>query len=46
MANAKKFEPTEKELRDWNEAEEFVLAYQNYINSEDPEIRALCVKVQ
>jgi DNA-directed RNA polymerase specialized sigma24 family protein len=42
MANAKKFEPTEKEVRDWNEAEELVLAYQEYINSEDPELRALC----
>ena len=42
MANAKKFEPTEKEIKDWNEAEELVIAYQTYINSEDPEIHDLC----
>ena len=35
MARAKKFEPTEKEIREWNEIEELVLTYQKYLNSEN-----------
>ena len=42
MAKKKKFEPTEKEIKDWNEVEELVLKYQEYINSEDPEEKNLC----
>ena len=41
MANKKKFEPTEKEIRDWNEVEELVLQYQTYILSTDPEEKEL-----
>ena len=41
MANKKKFEPTEKEIRDWNEVEELVLKYQTYILSTDPEEKEL-----
>jgi predicted DNA-binding protein YlxM (UPF0122 family) len=42
MANKKKFEPTEKEIKDWNEVEELVIAYQTYVNSDDPEEKELC----
>ena len=37
MANKKKFEPTEKEIKDWNEVEDLVLKYQTCITSDDPE---------
>lgn len=42
MANKKKFEPTEKEIKDWNEVEELVIQYQTYINSNDPNEKELC----
>ena len=42
MAKKKKFEPTEKEIKDWNEVEELVLKYQEYINSNDPKEKDLC----
>ena len=35
MARAKKFQPTEKEIREWNEVEELVLSYQKYLNSDE-----------
>lgn len=31
----KRIEPTEKEIREWNEIEELVLSYQNYLKAED-----------
>lgn len=33
----KRMEPTEKEIREWNEIEELVLNYQNYLISKDKE---------
>jgi hypothetical protein len=42
MANKKKFEPTEKEIRDWNEVEDLVITYQTYVNSDDAEEKNLC----
>ena len=41
MANKKKFEPTDKEIKDWNEVEELVISYQTYINSDDLQEREL-----
>lgn len=41
MANKKKFEPTEKEIKDWNEVEELVISYQEYISSDIPEEKEL-----
>ena len=31
----KKNKPTEKEIREWNEIEELVLDYQNYLSTQD-----------
>ena len=42
MARAKKFEPTEKEIREWNEVEDLVMQYQQYIESNDKEKKVLC----
>ena len=33
----KRMEPTEKEIREWNEIEELVLNYQNYLVLKDRE---------
>lgn len=33
----KRIEPTEKEIREWNEIEELVLSYQNYLTLKDKE---------
>ena len=33
----KRIEPTEKEIREWNEIEELVLNYQSYLSSNDKE---------
>ena len=44
MANKrKKFEPTEQEIQEWNEIEELVIKYQQYINSE--ENKELCKSI-
>lgn len=44
MPKKKKFEPTEQEIKDWNDVEELVMEYQKYVESDDPEIKELCKK--
>ena len=34
MARKKKFEPTEEELREWNEIEDLVMQYQNNLDKD------------
>lgn len=39
--NTNKFEPTEQEIKDWDDVEKLVIEYQTCINSTDPALRNL-----